>query len=247
MLIVPAVAPHAMYTIDAATLRGVRGAGAQVRRAGADSPGRDRGRGRRRRARAHQMTPDGVSRVDRLLGTADAGGARRLGGRRGHRDSEAPRRRRLAQPGKQHEAGERHGAGRRVPGRRRDASASAPTAPRATTTSTCSRRCGRRRSSPSWRRAIPTAVPGAGRARHGDDRRRARRSGWTSMIGSLEPGKRADLITRRRSIAARQTPTVRSGVAPGLRDARRRRADDDRERQGADAGPAACARWTRSR
>ena len=107
-LIVPAVAPHAMYTLDAATLRGGRASSARkLRRAGADSPGRDRGRGEDGARREHQTDAGRLSRVDRLLGTADAGRARRLGDRRGHRDSEAAQRRRLAQSRKQHEAGER--------------------------------------------------------------------------------------------------------------------------------------------
>ena len=46
-LIMPAVAPHAMYTLDAGDAQGVRGARAAVRGAGPDSPRRNRGRGQR--------------------------------------------------------------------------------------------------------------------------------------------------------------------------------------------------------
>ena len=83
-------------------------------------------------------------------------------------------------------------------------SGSAPTAPRATTTSTCSRRCARRRSSPSWRRAIRRAVP-AQAALDMATIGGARALGMEQTIGSLEPGKRADLITVSMG-AARQTP-----------------------------------------
>ena len=85
-LIVPAVAPHAMYTLDAATLLACAALGAPLRRAGAHSPGRDRGRGEDR-ARAAQGDAGRLPRIDRLLGAADAGRARRLGDRRGHRRS----------------------------------------------------------------------------------------------------------------------------------------------------------------
>ena len=47
-LIVPAVAPHALYTLDAATLEASAELGAQVRRAGASSTRRDRRRGQDR-------------------------------------------------------------------------------------------------------------------------------------------------------------------------------------------------------
>ena len=149
------------------------------------------------------------------------------------------RRRRLAQPGKQHEAGERRGAGRRSISRPASASGSAPTAPPATTTSTCSRRCGRRRSCQAGDAAIRRAVQAPDGARHGDDRRGARARDGAARIGSLEAGKRADLIIVVGMRQARQTPLYDAGVAPRLRHARRRCADDDRQRQDPDARSAA--------
>ena len=89
-LIVPAVAPHAMYTLDRATLVACAELGAQVRRAGPDPPGRNRGRSEDGADRSSDDA-DRLPRVDRLLGTEDAGGARRLGHRRGHSDPEAAR------------------------------------------------------------------------------------------------------------------------------------------------------------
>ena len=55
-------------------------------------------------------------------------------------------------------------------------------------------------------------------------------------IGSLEPGKRADLIVVV-DVGGAADADVRSAVAPGLRHARRRCADDDRGRTRADARP----------
>ena len=158
----------------------------------------------------------------------------------GHRDSQAARRRRVAQPGEQHEAGERRRAGRRNTWPPASRSGSAPTAPPATTISTCSRRCGRRRFSPSSRRTIR---PRSRRRPRSTWRRSAARArwAWRSPIGSLEAGKRADLITV--SMRSRAPDAdLRSGVAPRLRHAGRRCADDDRERQGADAATGRCGR-----
>ncbi len=62
----------------------------------------------------------------------------------------------------------------------------------------------------------------------------ARVLGQQARIGSLEPGKRADVIIVGMSQAA-SAAAVRSGRADRLCVARRRRRDDDREREGADA------------
>ncbi len=239
-LIVPAVAPHAMYTLDAATLQATAALGRKLRRAGADPPGGDARRGEdgARRAPDHARR---LPRVDRLLGTEDAGGARRLG-----------------EPTtdiailKTHDVGVSHNpesnmklASGAAPVLKYlaagvNARRSAPTAPPATTTSTCSRRCARRRSSPSCRRAVPRLCRRRWRSTWRPSAVR-RRWAWTALIGSLEPGKRADLITV--SMTCRTAGAdVRRGVAPGLRHARRRCAQYDRERQGADARPPPDAR-----
>ena len=60
-------------------------------------------------------------------------------------------------------------------------------------------------------------------ARDGDHRRRAGRSGMDDRIGSLEAGKRADLIIVRMDSRAADA-ALRSDLAPRLRHARRRRA-----------------------
>ena len=67
----------------------------------------------------------------------------------------------------------------------------------------------------------------------------ARALGMDSQIGSLEAGKRADLIVVSMG-AARQTPMYDPLSHLVYVDARRRRADDDRERKGADARQARC-------
>ena len=202
-LIVPAVAPHAMYTNDRATLVAcaelARKYGVPVIIHLAETEDEVK------TARTdHQMTPAGYLESIGFWGpkTLAAHGVwvtdedirilkRRTGGG-------------LAQPREQHEAGQRHRAGCRNIWRPACRSAWARTAPPATTTSTCSKRCARRPFSPSSpaatrprspRRWHWTWPPSAGR----------RRSRWTTAIGSLESGKRADLITVSMS-ATRQTP-----------------------------------------
>ena len=78
-LIVPAVAPHAMYTLDSATLKACARArdASTACRCSFTSPRREDEV--KTRARAAQRDAGGVPRVDRLLGAADACGARRLG------------------------------------------------------------------------------------------------------------------------------------------------------------------------
>ena len=61
----------------------------------------------------------------------------------------------------------------------------------------------------------------------------ARVLGMDRQLGSLEPGKRADLLIVGMSQRAPDT-ALRSRLPPGLRHARRRCGDDDREREGAD-------------
>ena len=172
-----------------------------------------------------QVVTGCISRRPRLPRPGRARGARCLGVGRRHRHAEDAGRRRLAQPREQHEAGERRR--RRSPATCAPAcrSVSAPTARPATTTSTCSRRCAWRRCSQQAADAsIPRAAqrarrcwrwPPSGRpcARHGRDR-----------IGSLEAGKRADLIVVRCD-GGPADADVRPDLAARLHDARRRRAD----------------------
>ncbi len=64
----------------------------------------------------------------------------------------------------------------------------------------------------------------------------ARALGMERLIGSLEQGKRADLITVS-TVGSPADAPLRSGIAPGVHDTWRRRPHDHRERQGADARP----------
>ena len=83
-------------------------------------------------------------------------------------------------------------------------------------------------------RRDPRAVGAATALEMATHRRRAGARAWHDRIGSLEAGKLADLIVVRMRPAAPDAD-VRSGVAPGLHHARRRRRHDDRQRPGADA------------
>ena len=112
---------------------------------------------------------------------------------------------RRALPGVEHEARERHRAGRRAARRAASTSRSAPTAPRRTTASTCSARCASPRCSPRWRRGDAAALPGARRSlRDGDARRRARARARRRASARSSPGKEAD-VDRRRPVAASAT------------------------------------------
>ena len=127
----------------------------------------------------HQMTPAGYLESIGFWGPQDRRRARRLGDRRGHPDPEAPQRRRFAQSREQHEAGQRHCAGREVPGGRRRARSG-------------HRRRRQQQRSRHVRSDAPGGVPrqardarsdrgsGADGARHGDDRRGAERWPWIS-------------------------------------------------------------------
>ena len=109
-LITPAVAPHAIYTLDGPTLKAARelskryGVPTLIHLAETRDEMQDG-------AGTVQVDRRRLSRQPRLPGPGRAGGARRLGHRRRHRRAEGARRRRLAQPREQHEAGERHRAG----------------------------------------------------------------------------------------------------------------------------------------
>ena len=87
---------------------------------------------------------------------------------------------------------------------RRSGPAWAPTAPPATTTSTCSRRCAQPRCCTRCRSGNPQAMPAA-QALELATRRGAEALGMADRIGSLEPGKQADVITVDVR-GARQTP-----------------------------------------
>ena len=101
------------------------------------------------------------------------------------------RRRRRPLPGLEPEAGQRVRPAPRAPGRRRPRGPRHRRTRRPATTSTCCWRC-------AWpptrrpRRTGPAACRRR-RPRHGDGRRR-RALGIDDLIGSIEPGKRADLV-----------------------------------------------------
>ena len=139
-LVVPAVAPHALYTNSDETLKAARALAnkydaplvihlSETKKENDDDTGQA----------PHDAHPDAgfARRADR----PHRGRALRLGERCRHGDSEGARRGRGALPFEQHEAGERRGAGGRACWRWASTWASAPTVrPAATTISTCSRR-----------------------------------------------------------------------------------------------------------
>ncbi len=73
-LIVPAIAPHSMYTLDTRDAQGDPGGGRPRAGAGHHPPRRDARRGQGR-ARQVQVDADGVPGVDRVLGRAHDRGA----------------------------------------------------------------------------------------------------------------------------------------------------------------------------
>ena len=216
-----------MYTLDAATLKASRALADRDQRAGHHPPRRDRGRSRRPRRSS-------TRRRRRVISSRSASGARGRSPRTAcwltpptSQILAKRERRRVAQSREQHEAGQRHRAGAGAAARPASPSGSAPTAPPATTTSTCSRRCARRRSCTSSRSKRPARAAGAATSLGDGDASTARaRSAWTDQIGSLEPGKRADLIVvvdgvargrRRCTIRSRTSSTSRAATTCGRR------------------------------
>ena len=119
-LVVPAVAPHALYTNDRATLVASAELG---RKYGVPviihfAETEDEVRIAREQ---YKMTPAAYLESIGFWGPKTLAAHGDLGERRRHRDPETAGRRRVAQPGKQHEARERRGAGHEVSGRRRRA------------------------------------------------------------------------------------------------------------------------------
>ena len=110
-LITPAVAPHAMYTLDADTLKACRALADRLRIPVIIHLAETKDE-IKTAEREVSRDADGVPRVARLLGPAHAGGARRPPDPGRHRDPRQARRRRRPQPREQHEARQRHRAGR---------------------------------------------------------------------------------------------------------------------------------------
>ena len=174
----------------------LRGAGRGVRRPAPHPPRRDAARRSRTRAppTACRSSPGSRSRgssTRKVLAAhcvhVDEGEIRAL------KNSGAGR---FAQPDQQPEARRRHGPGRADAragrGRRHRHRRRRPR----TTISTCSRRCGWRRCSPKAYGGDPTALP-ARQALAMATRLGARALHMADVTGSLEPGKRADLIVAR--------------------------------------------------
>ena len=219
-LITPAVAPHAIYTLDGPTLKAAR---ELSRRHGVPTlihlaETRDEIQAAQER---FAVSPVGLSRQPRLLGPGRAGRARRVGVGGRDRDAEAARRRRVAQPREQHEAGERRGAGHRLPARR------------------CGDRAGDRRRRQQQRPGhVRGHARGVAAAQAADRRSAGARRGHGPRDGHDGRGPRArDGAAASARSSAGSAPisswwrrgraadaALRPGVAPGLHDPRRRRA-----------------------
>ena len=219
----PAVAPHALYTNSDETLKAARALANRY-----DAPlvihlSETKKENDDELAKRHKTPDQGARRAGRVQ-RPHGGGALRLGERRRHGDPEGARRGRGALPFEQHEAGQRRGAGGAHAGARASRWGSAPTVrPAATTISTCSRRwtwppsC--KRSPPAIRRRCPPPP-----ALEMATIRGARALGMEKEIGSLETGKRADLITVRLD-RPNAVPLYDVDLADGLRAQGRRRRD----------------------
>ena len=243
-LIVPAVAPHAMYTLDRDTLVAAAELGRRYSVPVIIHLAETEDELKQSRAQ-HQLSPTAY------LESLGFWSPRTVAAHGVWVDDDdiailaRAKRRRLAQSREQHEAGERRRAGDRSTKPPASPLDWAPTARPATTTSTCSKPCARRRFWPSCRPGIRRPFLRAKRWRWRPSVARGR-SDWTGSIGSLEAGKRADLITVVID-SARETPLYDPDLASGLRHARRRRQDDHRERPHPDAQSSARDARSRSR
>ncbi len=194
----------------------------------------------------HQMTPTAYLESHRLLG-ARTRWPRTASGSTDDDIAILKRRagRRLAQPREQHEAGERHRAGRRSTWR--PAFALGLGTDGAASNNDLDMFEAMRQAAFLAKHATrdPTAVPAQAAldlATIGG----ARALGMERPIGSLEAGQ-ARRPDHRVDWPRAADAAVRPGLAPRLRHPRRRRADDDRQRQGADEGPAGADARSRRR
>ena len=204
-LITPAVAPHAMYTLDTGDAEGGAGAGGPRARAGRSSTWRRRRTRSRPREQKYKTTPTAFLESIGFWGprTIAAHGVWVTPADIG--DPGAAPRRRVAQPREQHEARQRHRAGhrdargrrRRRPRHRRRREQQRPRHVRGDAAGGVPAQAGRRAIRARSRRATAlgmATIDGARVLGHG--RSRSARS---------SPGKRADLIVVSMA-AARQTP-----------------------------------------